>query len=220
MKKIEELTHLLSTYFNLLGGGPSVSELARRLRSIDNIDNLASIDGDLKDPLWRVVPQIVMYNFGLTAFKEFRPRHNVPKSFVFVPPAYSRILGQLQAALSQYWTVSDPATYKLTNQLICGLYGGYRWHDAYAAACQYRGDIGRSASVLSLELATQASLQELVSYKNRFRSSFAEKIIIDRTHIDQQMDGIIQVFHCPDAIENTRQLLNIGLVTMDDLSNE
>lgn len=219
MSRFNALVHLLSTYFDLLGGSPTASDLVRRLRAIDNLDDLVAIDSDLNDPLWRVVPQIIMHNFGLTAFKEFRTRHTAAKSFAFIHPAYSRILPQLQEALNQYWVVGKPVTYELSKRLICSLYGGYRWHDAYAAACQYRGDIGGSALIIPLEPITQASLQELISYKNKYRSHLAKKIIIHRTLIGQEMDGVIQSFHCPDVIENTRQLLNIGLVTMDDLSD-
>lgn len=71
----EELPHLLSGYFALLGGGPTTAELARRLRAIDKLDDLAAIDGDLDDPLWRVVPQIIMHRFGLAAFQAFETRH-------------------------------------------------------------------------------------------------------------------------------------------------
>lgn len=220
MTDTEELPHLLSSYFALLGGGPTVAELARRLRAIDRLDDLATIDGDLEDPLWRVVPQIIMHRFGLVAFQAFKTRYAAGKSFVFVHPAYGHIVPQLQEALGQRWTVGEPITRELTARLICCLYGGYPWHAAYAAACQYRCDIGRPATILPLAPCTRAALQDLIAYKNGNRAHLAEKIVIPRERLGQAMNGVIQAFHCPDVIENTRQLLNLGLADSSELSDE
>lgn len=217
---IEELIHLLSGYFALMGGGPTAAELASRLHDIDKLDDLAAIDGNLDDPLWRVVPQIIMYRFGLAAFQAFETRHAASKSFVFVHPAHSHIVPQLQEALRQHWTMGSPMTRKLTPQLICGLYGGYPWHAAYAAACRDRGDIGRPATILPLAACTRAALQDLIAYKNDNRAHLAVKIVIPRERLGQTMDGVIQAFHCPDVIENTRQLLNLGLADSSEILDE
>lgn len=216
----EELTHLLSGYFALIGGGPTAAELTSRLRAIDSPDDLIAIDGDLDDPLWRVVPQIIMHRFGLAAFQAFETRYAAGKSFVFVNPAHGHIVPQLQEALTQRWTVGEPITRELTPHLICGLYGGYAWHAAYAAACRYRGDIGRPATILPLAPCTRAALQDLIAYKNDNRARLAEKIVISREHLGQTMNGVIQAFHCPDVIENTRQLLNLGLADASEISDE
>lgn len=220
MTDTEELTHLLSSYFALLGGGPTAAELACHLSAIDKPDDLAAIDGDLDNPLWRVVPQIIMHRFGLAAFQAFETRHAAGKSFVFVHPAHGHIVPQLQNALRQRWMVGAPITRELTPRLICGLYGGYPWHAAYAAACKYRGDIGRPATILPLAPCTPAALQDLIAYKNDNRARLAEKIVIPRERLGQAMDGIIQAFHCPDVIENTRQLLNLGLMDPSEISYE
>lgn len=220
MTDAKELIHLLSGYFALLGGGPTAGELARRLRAINKLDDLATIDGDMDDPLWRVVPQIIMHRFGLAAFQTFEPRHAAGQSFVFIHPAHGHIVPQLQEALRQRWAVGEPATRELTAQLICGLYGGYPWHAAYAAACQYRGDIGRPATILPLAPCTCSALQDLIAYKNDNRACLSEKIVIPRQCLGQAMNGVIQAFHCPDVIENTRQLLSLGLADSIEISDE
>lgn len=216
----EELTHLLSGYFALMGGGPTAAELASRLSAIDKLDDVAVIDHDLNDPLWRVVPQIIMHRFKLAAFQAFQTRHAAGKSFVFIHPTHGHIVPQLQEALCQRWTVGEPIICELTPRLICGLYGGYPWHAAYASACQYLGDIGRPATILPLANCTRAALQDLIAYKNANRASLAEKIIIPRERLGQAMNGEIQAFHCPDVIENTRQLLNLGLVDSSEISDD
>ena len=220
MTDTEELTHLLSGYFALLGGGPTVAELARRLHCFDKLEDLVAIDGDLEDPLWRVVPQIIMHRFGLAAFQTFETRYAAGKSFVFVHPAYTHIVPRLREALRQHWTVAEPITRELTHRMICGLYGGYSWHGAYAAACQLRGDIGQLATILPLVPCTRAALQDLITYKNGNRAHLAEKIVIPRERLGQAMNGVIQAFHCPDVIENTRQLLNLGLADSSEISDE
>lgn len=207
----EELTNLLSSYFSLLGGCPTTAELTRRLDSIESLNDLYAIDGDIDDPLWRVVPQIIMHQFGLKDFQTFESRHGIGKSFVFVHPANEHIVPQLQEELGQHWAVGQPIIRKLTDQLICCLYGGYRWHAAYAAACKFRGDLGRQATILPLADCNRDALQALINYKNDNRARWAKKIVIPREHLSQSMDGVIQAFHCPDVIENTRQLLAIGL---------
>lgn len=220
MTDTEELPHLLSGYFALLGGGPTAAELAHRLRTIDKLDDLAVIDGDLNDPLWRVVPQIIMHRFGLAAFQAFETRYAAGKSFVFVHPAHGHIVPQLQEGLGQRWTVGEPITCELTPRLICCLYGGYPWHAAYAAACQYRGDIGQMATILPLVTCTRTTLQDLIAYKNDNRARLAKKIVIPHERLGQVMNGVIQAFHCPDVIENTRQLLNLGLADSSEISDE
>jgi hypothetical protein len=217
MTKTEELTHLLSDYFALMGSGPTVAELAHRLRAIDTLGDLVAIDDDMGNPLWRVVPQIIMHRFGLVAFQTFETRHTVGRSFVFVHPAHGHIVPQLQEALRQRWTVGEPITRELTPRLICSLYGGYPWHAAYAAACQYRGDIDRPATILPLVPCTRAALRDLIAYKNANRARLAEKIVIPRECLDQAMNGVIQAFHCPDVIENTRQVLNLGLADLSEI---
>lgn len=214
----EELIHLLSDYFALLGGGTRGDGLPRHLRAIDTLEDLAAIDGDLDDPLWRVVPQIIMHRFGLAAFKAFPPLHTVGKSLVFVHPAHVHIVPQLQETLQQRWTVGESITRELTPRLICGLYGGYPWHAAYAAACQYLGYLGQPAVILPLARCTSAALQDLITYKNSNRTRLSEKIVIPGERLGQAMDGVIQAFHCPDVIENARQLLNLGLVDLSEIS--
>jgi hypothetical protein len=216
----EELSHLLLGYFALLGGGPTSDELPRRLCTIDTLDDLATIDGDMDDPLWRVVPQIIMHRFGLAAFQAFETRHVAGKSFVFVHPAHGHIVPQLYEALSQRWTVGEPITRELTPQLICSLYGGYLWHAAYAAACQHRGDIGRPVTILPLAPCTRAALQDLITYKNDNRDRLAKKIVIPHECLGQAMNGVIQAFHCPDVIENLRQLLNLNLIDSSEILDE
>lgn len=220
MTDTEELIHLLSGYFALMGGGPTAAELVSRLRTIDKLDDLGAIDGDRDDPLWRVVPQIIMHRFKLAAFQAFQTRHAACKSFVFVHPSHGHIVPQLQEALRQRWMVGEPIMRELTPRLICGLYGGYPWHSAYAAACQYLGHMGRPATILPLANCTRAALQDLIAYKNDNRARLAEKIIIPGERLGQAMNGIIQAFHCPDVIENTRQLLNLGLADSSEISDE
>lgn len=216
----EQLSHLLSSYFELQGGGATADEVLRRLRAIKELDDLVAIDDNLDDPLWRVVPQIVMYCFGLEAFQAFETRHIADITFVFVHPVHSHILPRLQAALRQRWIVGAPIVRELTPRMISSLYGGYRWHAAYAAACQYRGDIGRPATILPLAPYSLEAQRELITYKNTNRAQLEEKIVIPSSLLGQAMDGVIQAFHCPDAIENTRQLLSLGLVDSNRISDE
>ena len=113
----EELLHLLSGYFALLGSSPTADELGRRLCAIDKLEDLAAIDRDMEHPLWRVVPQIIMHRFGLVAFQAFEPQHTAGKSFVFVHPAHGNIVPQLREALRQRWTVGEPITREFTPRL-------------------------------------------------------------------------------------------------------
>ena len=116
--------------------------------------------------------------------------------------------------------MGEPITCELTPRLICSLYGGYLWHAAYAAACQYRGDLGQPATILPLVPCSGAALQDLIAFKNDNRARLAAKIVIPRERLGQTMNGVIQAFHCPDVIENTRQLLNLGLADSSEIQDE
>lgn len=220
MAEPDELLHLLSGCFALLGEGPADAELADRLRGLDTLDALAAIDADMGHPLWRVVPQIIMHRFGLAAFQAFVPRHAAGRSFVFVHPAHGHVVPRLQESLAPRWRVGEPVMRELTPRLIAALYGGYAWHAAYASACLYRGDMGRPATILPLAPCTHAELQDLVAYKNDNRARLSDKIVIPREVLGQAMNGVIQAFHCPDVIENTRQLLNLGLVDPQEIQDD
>ncbi|MFZ4874536.1 hypothetical protein ACL9RI_05605 [Janthinobacterium sp. Mn2066] len=213
----EELIGLLSDYFAVLGGGLPADELTHRLHAIRTPNDIAVIDDDQHDPLWRVAPQIMMQRFGVDAFQAFQPRHVIDRSFVFVHPAHGHIVPLLQAELRQRWAVGDAITRELTPALISSLYGGYAWHAAYAAACQFRGDIGQMATILPLERCSSLALRDLIVYKNDHRSRLSAKIVIPGERLKQSMNGIIQAFHCPDVIENTRQLLSLGLADASEI---
>lgn len=215
-----QLNYLLSSYFIQLSRGKIPTDLENHLNAIKTIDDLVTIDGDFNDPLWHVVPQIIMYRFGLAAFQEFETRYSVRKSFVFIHPAHGHIVPQLEKELSQQWTVGKPIIRELNNHLICCLYGGYMWHSAYAAACAYRGDLGLSATILPLLNCTPAELQELISYKNKKRDQLSKKIVIPKELLGQPMHGVIQAFHCPDVLENVRQMLNLGLVDFSEVVDD
>lgn len=217
MTKPIELIKLLSDYFAISGGGLGANEVARRLRAIESPEDLTAIDRDKHDPLWPVVPQILMYRFGVQAFKAFKPSQEANSSFVFIHPAHIHIVPRLQEALSEHWTVCKPLVLELSLELICALYGGYVWHTAYTAACQHRGDIGELATILPLVPCSNVELEDLIAYKNASRARFSEQIVIPRDRLGQPMDGIIQSFHCPDVIENARQLSRLGLLSLNEI---
>jgi len=216
----EELVSLLSDFFFLRGGGPAREELLLRVGAITSPDDLIVIDQDTNDPLWYVVPQIAMHRFGQQAFQAFEPRHAACQSFVFVHPAHRHIVGLLKESLREHWAVGEEITLILTLKLINSLYGGYQWHDAYAAGCRYRGDLGLPATIILLPSCSHSAVRELIAYKNAHRAILSEKIVVDRELLDQQMNAVIQAFHCPDVIENARQLLSLGLADLDEIVDD
>jgi hypothetical protein len=211
------LVVFLSSFFRKMGCGPSTPELIRRLRNICELDDLVPIDRDPDDPMWTVVPQIIMHRFGLSAFQSFNTRYKVARSFVFIHPANTYIVPKLKAELEQCWEVEPPIVSELTPELVCSLYGGYLWYDAYAKACEYRRDIGRLAVILPIHIGENESLKDLIAYKNANRQRLSDKIVVSHNDINTSMDGLIQAFHCPDLIENPRQMISIGLAERRDL---
>lgn len=214
----DELADLLSEFFFFQGSSLTRNELLSRIEDISNQSDLILIDQDLRDPLWWVVPQIAMHRFGLAFFQTLEPHHKLDRSFVFIPPAHQHIVALLKESLNQCWGVGEEITLPLTPKLINSLYGGYKWHAAYAAGCQYRGDINLPGTILLLPSCNHSALRQLICYKNAKRTFLSEKVIINRELIDQEMDAIIQAFHCPDVLENSRQLMSLGLINVSEIS--
>lgn len=217
---LESLARLLFDYFALHGRTVSFDYIKRRLCTIQNTDDLKRIDQDVLDQFWVVVPQIAMHQFGLETFKSLKPRHTVRKSFVFVHPDHESILGQLKQDLQQRWFLGGEIRRRLTPELIASLYGGYQWHPAYAAGCSYRGSLEKPATFLILEAMDRRELDSLIAYKNWNRKRLAAPIVVDRSVLGQDMNAIINAFHCPDVIENVRQLTSLGLIEVSEIQSD
>lgn len=208
-----DFASLLSGYFDLRGTVLAPDYVASRLEAIVKLDDLAVIDQDACDPLWSVVPQIALHRFGQHAFQAFEPHHELNQSFVFVHPAHRHVVGPLKEALRAHWAVGEQITLPLTPRVINVLYGGYPWHAAYAAGCRHRGDLDQPATILRLPGCGHGALRELIRFKNADRSRFSQDIVVPGERLGESMNAIIRAFHCPDVIENTRQVSSLGLET-------
>ncbi|MBO1329556.1 hypothetical protein OQ496_14160 [Acetobacter suratthaniensis] len=220
MNNTEELIGLLSDYFLQKNGKPVRDELSQYVEAINTFEDLIAVDRDPCHPLWRVVPQIAMHRFGLETFQKFEPNYVADKSFVFVHPAHRHIVGSLKNSLQERWIVGKEIICALTPELINSLYGGYRWHAPYAAGCSYLGYLGQPATILPLASCSHKALRELIAYKNASRTALSKKIVVPGECLDQTMDAVIQAFHCPDVIENSRQLLDLELIDINDIYNK
>lgn len=216
----ERLASLLSGFFHLRGGGPTKEELLPRIEAISSIEDIAALDRNPSDPLWIVVPQLVMHRFGVKAFQAFEPHHMVDHSFIFLNPAHQHVVDRLKLCLQQHWTVGEEITLDLSPRLINSLYGGYEWHAAYASGCNYLGYLGKPATIILLPSCNQRSLRRLVDFKNNHRARLSEKLVVPGKLLGQSMNAVIQAFHCPDVIENTRQMLNLGLADLNEITDD
>jgi hypothetical protein len=217
---LESLARLLFDYFAVQGRVVPFDHIKKRLDTIQSIDDLTKIDRDMLDQFWKVVPQITMHRFGLDAFKSLKPLHTVRKSFVFIHPDHEPILGQLKEDLQEHWSLGAEIKRRLTPELISSLYGGYQWHSAYAAGCRYRGSLEKPATFLILEAMDQRKLESLVFYKNNNRKRLAAPIVVDKSVLGQDMNAIINAFHCPDVVENARQLISLGLIELSEIQRD
>ena len=222
MSKIskDSLPSLLADYFILQGKEFHVKEISEQLKEAGSIKELHRIDRDLHNPLWPVVPQIIMYKFGLEEFKNFSCFYKSTKSFLFIHPLNLGIINQLKDELSEFVDINDEIDIPLNKQVIASLYGGYRWHEPYARACDYLKTLDCSARIITLNNSNDEKIEQLISYKNQNRSRLSEKIVIDKKIINTNMDGMINSFHSPDQIENIRQLLALKLIDFNGISND
>lgn len=212
-----QLALLLHDYFSIREQQLPIECLADSLDAINSLESLIAIDKDVSHILWRVVPQVVMHKFGLESFKAFRSTHNLNKTFIFVHPAHVECITALRHELEKRWRVTSMESRPLTRKLVSDLYGGYQWHASYAAGCAHRGDYGKPSTFLLLDPMTPEDTNNLTKYKNESRNRLSPKIVIGAAQLQLPMNAIIQAFHCPDAIENVRQMINLGLVHLEDL---
>lgn len=206
------LSRLLFDHFCLCARPMPADHILERIAAVRTIDDVIAIDRDPADAFWMAAPQMVMHLFGLAAFQAFRARHTVRQSFVFIHPAHEQIIPQLKSELQQQWKLGAERRETLTPRLISSLYGGYQWHPAYAAGCKYTSSLGKVATILMLEEMNQQKMADLIAYKNESRKRLAPSVVISKAEIGQDMNAVFNAFHCPDVIENARQLLNLGLI--------
>ncbi|MCE7729344.1 hypothetical protein [Vibrio campbellii] len=216
----KQLSDWLFHYFCLQGISITKDELVVRLSSIHHIDDISDIDSNIEDPLWAVVPQLLMSMFDLDAFKAFKTSHTVDKSFVFVHPLNLDVIERLKNELSSIVTIRYEVDVKLTEKVASTLYGGYKWYDAYSKACQHLDSFGKMGRLLVLENMDRHKIQAIIAYKNQNRDKIAPKIVLNKQLLNAEMNGIINAFHSPDAIENVRQMLGLGLISLKEVHNE
>ncbi|MCG8148607.1 hypothetical protein A9Z61_11265 [Moraxella osloensis] len=198
------------------------NNLVNRLEELDDLDDILPIDQDIDDCLWHIVPQLVFWlsdtENRLSQFKSYKTIYTVNKTFIFINPIYICILEKLKIELkSLNFELEEVKDILFTERLSYILYGGYPWHSAYLSANRYLNLINHTAKILIISNATAKNIKDLIHYKNQNRSLLAEPIRINKELIKQPMDGLIQAFHCPDIIENTRQLLALGLIQRNEV---
>lgn len=215
----ENLLDLLLDYLDLQEKIISYDELYNRLAKINSIQDLIQIDRNTKDPLWQVVPQIALYKFQLDGFKMLTCSHAINQSFVFIHPLHLEIINRLKEELSYLVSIGREVDIVLTKQVISVLYGGYQWHEPYVKACEYFGSIGSPAKVIVLDSIDNDKLNSVIDYKNINREILAQRKVIGKEVLKTNMNGIINSFHSPDQIENTRQMIGLGLFDINEISN-
>lgn len=219
VKKNETLSQLLDTFFRQQNIQVSFEYILNRLKKINCVDDIKGIDQNYDDPLWLVVPQILIYKFELAAFQEFQPSYSVNKSFIFIHPMHRNITEQLKNELTDWDIVSGETDIVLTEQVVSVLYGGYEWYSSYFEACRHLKAIGQAAKIILLDNISQKKISALIDYKNENRKKLAEPMTIKKQILNTKLDGIINSFHTPDYIENARQMIGLRLHDMCEVVN-
>lgn len=209
IKKDEILSKLLAVFFQKQNIQMSFEYIFKRLKKITRIDDIIRIDQDIYDPLWLVVPQILIYKFGVQAFQDFQPAHWISDSFIFVHPVHCSIVGELKCYLNHQGIAVEEKDLELTEQVVSALYGGYEWYESYFKACQYLHSMGQTAKIIILHNINKKNIVDLIKYKNKNRNKYKKQIFISKYVLKTNLDGIVRSFHTPDCIQNVRQMIGL-----------
>ena len=220
MSNNNQLSELLFDFFYAQNEVLELKYIQDRLTNIKSITDLHAIDNNQGDPLWKVVPQILMYRFGLEAFKSFKIAHFVSKSFLFIHPINIHLVEKLKDDVSSFLCLGEEKDITFSPSIASALYGGYKWHNAYVAASKHLCSFGKQSKLIIIENMNRKKNDCIIEYKNNHRNKIAEPITIEQKILGTEMDGIINSFHSPDYIENKRQMVNLGLITLDGVCND
>ncbi len=213
MKKHDSTIELLNEYFRDAEVEFVNDNIAERVHKVRQIEDLVTIDRNIADPLWMVVPQLALNLFGLEGFKEFKYHHSSDVSFVFVHPSHGPVMELLLSYLErESVNVLSSKSILLSPKVISSLYGGYPWYSAYKKACQHVDSMGSVCEIAIIDNKGDRYIDRIIDYKNENRGRLSKRILLKKEVLGTNMDGIINSFHSPDRIENARQLLALGLI--------
>ncbi|WP_289048887.1 hypothetical protein [uncultured Psychrobacter sp.] len=217
-----KLEGILFKYLLRLNKDISYDLFIKELRKANSLRRLKDVDANIDHILWPILPQLILqfslyHSNDLSIYKSFKSSHVSNKSFILIPPPFQDTATRLIESLTESIDVQGVTYRAFTEDVTYSLYGGYPWHEPYLASVNYLDILDKPASIILLENMTKNSIDFLNAFKNENREKLADEIIINRELINTEMNGIIRCFHCPDNIENVRQLLNLGIIKRTDI---
>lgn len=184
-------------------------DLMHQLIQIQSLDDIKTIDASPKDQLWPWLPVIVYSLFGFEAYKNYRPKEKLPHSLLIITPLFVSQKRAIVEALNIRNFHTNTSDFLFTERISALVYGAFPWYKSYLKTCEKHNVFNKKAIALQVHKESVDCIQELLDFKNKHRDTFGapyiEKFPKDR------FDGIINAFHTPNHIENTRHIKALSI---------
>ena len=181
-----------------------VTEVIGLVKELDDLEYY------LEDEVVRYwIPCIVDRLFGRKSYKTCKFNKESNETFILINPAFIKLekscITHLKSEipLLSGYNIVESQLITFSKELICYLYGGFKWFDSYVRVAEEEEIIGEPAIVYFIK-GDDVLVDKTNKFKNKYREQ-NEKIIINKIYDDLDYRGIIRPFHVPDKIENEVQ---------------
>lgn len=180
---------------------PSLIECIGNIKAYEDIK---TINESSEHILYPWVPVLVFQLFGYDMYQNCDLNQEATVTYIMFRPniktdfsAINTIKAELDCRVKKY-------AYQFTPDLIARLYGGFPWFQSYCKICNQLAlwnEVGTAYKIESNH--AEGIVRKLVAFKNKYREIHSEETV-QIEFPDEEYDGIIHSFHCPNCIENSR----------------
>jgi hypothetical protein len=180
-------------------------DLQTLIFQIDSINKVFEIDEDPNNSLWRWIPAIVFNKFGFECYQKIKPKNYEKSSIVMLNPCNVNALNDLTTALNEEGFKFSIDKFTFLCSTMAQVYGGFPWYESYKRLCQELDIYGKTGYLFTIEEDENIDIIECLRvFKNENRYKFGNEIKREYDLLDYP--GILNCFHTPNYIENSRHI--------------
>ena len=188
------------------------------IKGFDYVANVISLINDIEDvkkylndelvKYW--IPAIVERLFGREAYKTCDLNKESKETFMLINPAFLQYEWShfnnmaIDVIKNQNYCECESKSIDYSKELICYLYGGFKWFDSYVRILDEEKLIDKKTVVYFVK-DEEVIVERMKKYKDEYRM-VREKQIIKKVYPEMEYPGVIRPFHTPNKIENEVQL--------------
>lgn len=175
----------------------------------DSYETLKRCYLDDNSPLYEWVPTVILQAYGLDVYKTFELTPQCDKTIILANPLFKDCDDYIKDIEAMNVYEIERHEYTFTTALAAHIYGGTPWFRACYRAYKKEGVFGKTGYAYTVTRRDgREGLNALISFKNDWREKHRE-MIKKIPFTDEAFSGIINPFHIPNPIENSRHMKSI-----------